>query len=145
MPAFSQKSIDRLSTCHKDIQVIFNEVIEYWDCTISCGFRPEEEQNKAYAEGKSKLRWPNGNHNKYPSNAVDVYPYPVDLFPKNQRDAEIYKYRMAYFAGFVMEKAKQLKAQGKIAHELRWGCDWNGDTEIKDHTFLDFPHFELVL
>src|SRR5687768_11435850 len=101
MPKFSQASIDKLATCHPDLRVLFNEVIKHFDCTISDGHRGEAAQNKAFDEGKSKLRWPNGNHNKLPSMAVDVYPYPVNLHPSTDKEAWIYKCRMAYFAGQV--------------------------------------------
>lgn len=135
MYKFSQSSLTQLATCHKDLQIIFHEVIKYFDCKIIEGFRNKEAQNKAYLEGKSKLQWPNGNHNFYPSNAVDVIPCPVDW---NDRE------RMAYFAGWVMMCAKILKAQGKITHDIKWGNDWNNDTHVKDNNFDDLPHFELV-
>lgn len=143
MPRFSQSSLAQLATCHHDLQALFNEVIKYFDCTISEGFRNEITQNKAYEQGFSKLRWPNGNHNHNPSLAVDVYPYPVDLRPKNAKESEIYKFRMCFFAGQVKAIARVLNAQGLMQYDLVWGCDWNDDTEIKDHDFLDFPHFEL--
>jgi peptidoglycan L-alanyl-D-glutamate endopeptidase CwlK len=143
MPKFSEQSLEKLSTCHPELQLLFNEVIKTFDCTIAQGHRGEAEQNKAFEEGKSKLRWPNGNHNKMPSMAVDVYPYPVNLNPKNVRDAEIYKWRMSYFAGQVKAIARQLKEEGKMKFNLVWGCDWDDDTELTDHTFFDFPHFEL--
>ena len=143
MPKFSDGSIAKLKTCHADLQTLFYEVIKHFDCTIAEGHRGEEAQNKAYDEGKSKLRWPNGNHNKLPSMAVDVYPCPVNLSPKDQKQSEIYKYRMAYFAGQVKAIARNLKEQGLMAYDLIWGCDWDNDTELSDHNFLDFPHFEL--
>ena len=74
MPLFSQTSKARLSTAHPDLQRLFNEVVKHWDCTIVCGHRGKEEQDKAFAEGKSKVKWPNGRHNKLPSLAVDVMP-----------------------------------------------------------------------
>ena len=27
---------------------------------------------------------------------------------------------------------------------LRWGGDWDVDTELKDNDFDDLPHFELL-
>ena len=46
------------------------------DLSIICGHRGEAEQNKAYAEGKSKARWPHSAHNATPSRAFDFIPYP---------------------------------------------------------------------
>jgi len=50
---------------------------------------------------------------------------------------------MCYFAGYVMTVANIFYKQGTTSYPLRWGGDWNGDTELKDHDFLDYPHFEL--
>ncbi len=143
MSQFSEASLKQLSTCHKDLQTLFNEVIKYFDCKIPEGFRDEAAQNKAFAEGKSKLKWPHGNHNQSPSMALDAYPCPIDLHPKEKRDIEIYKWKMCYFAGQVKAIARVLKEQGKIAHDVVWGCDWDDDNDLKEHSFFDFPHFEL--
>ena len=75
MPKFGQTSKENLSTCHEDLQRLFNEVIKHWDCSVTEGYRNEERQNKAYRGGKSKVKYPNGKHNRVPSNAVDVVPY----------------------------------------------------------------------
>ena len=130
MPRFSKQSADRLATCDTRLQEIFNEVIKTFDCTILEGHRGEEAQNKAFAEGKSKLKWPNGNHNKLPSLAVDVAPFPVDW-----KDVK----RFAFFAGYVQRVAE------KMGYKLRWGGDWNSNTFTGDQNFHDLPHFELVL
>lgn len=143
MASYSEKSIERLATCHKDLQVIFNEVIKYFDCAIVCGFRDEEEQNKAFKAGMSQKKWPDGNHNSFPSMAVDVYPVPIELSVKSARDAEIYKWKMCYFAGQVKAISRILKQENKITHDLIWGCDWDDDENLKEHSFFDFPHFEL--
>ena len=45
---------------------------------------------------------------------------------------------MTYFAGMVMGIAKA-KGIG-----LRWGGDWDQDTEVKDNGFDDMPHLELT-
>lgn len=126
--AFSKLSQDRLKTCHPDLQKIFNTVINFTDCTILEGHRGKEAQNKAFAEGKSKLKWPNGMHNKLPSLAVDVTPYPIDW-----SDAG----RLHVFAGRVLQIADE------YGIELRWGGDWNGDGRTSDNRFDDLVHFEL--
>lgn len=54
------------------------------DLTIVCGYRGEAEQNKAFAEGKSKLTWPNSAHNISPARAFDFAPYPVDWNDRDQ-------------------------------------------------------------
>lgn len=135
MPHFSNISKKRLTTCHQDLQTIFNYVIKYFDCTIVCGQRDEKAQNKAYDDGFSKVRYPNSKHNKFPSIAVDVVPYPIEWDNTE---------RMKYFAGQVMGIAIMLKEYGVISHDLISGLDWDNDTILKDTTFKDHPHFQLV-
>lgn len=129
MPSFGKSSQDKLATCDPRLQKVFNEVIKHFDCIVIEGHRGEEAQNKAFAEGKSKLKYPQGKHNKIPSLAADVLPYPIDWNDTN---------RMRYFAGFVVGIA------ATMGIKLRWGGDWNQNTELKDNSFNDLPHFELV-
>jgi peptidoglycan LD-endopeptidase CwlK len=72
MAQFSNISKERLQTCHADLRVLFGHVIQGYDCTIVEGHRGKERQNRAFAEGKSKLKYPQSKHNKYPSLAVDA-------------------------------------------------------------------------
>ena len=74
----SARSIERLETCDQRLVAVVNEVVKHFDCTILEGWRSEEDQNEAFRTGKSKLKYPEGKHNKQPSFAVDVAPYPVD-------------------------------------------------------------------
>ena len=128
MPRFGSRSINRLKTCDQKLQELFYEVVKHFDCSIIEGNRGEERQNKAYADGKSKVKYPNGKHNKFPSVAVDVAPYPIDW---SDRD------RFHYFSGFVLGVAKQM------GMNIRWGGDWNQDTETKDNKFDDLVHFDI--
>jgi len=128
MSKFGKVSLERLATCHPDLQKVFNKVIENVDCTIICGHRGEEEQNDAYRTGKSKEKWPNSKHNSSPSMAVDAAPFPIDW---NDRS------RFYYFAGYVLATAHSLGVK------LRLGADWDGDFDLKDQNFYDLPHFEL--
>jgi len=128
MPTFSKTSADRLATCDERLQKVFNEVVKYFDCTIIQGHRGQAEQDAAYASGKSQLKWPNGNHNKLPSKAVDVMPYPIDWTDRE---------RMTLFAGFVMGIATGMGI------DIRWGGDWNQNDQVKDNKFDDLPHFEV--
>ena len=78
MPKFGKKSLEKLNTCDKRLQLVLNEVIKTVDCSVLEGHRGEQRQNKLYDEGKTKLKFPNGRHNASPSRAVDVVPYPID-------------------------------------------------------------------
>ena len=128
MPKFGKTSNSRLETCDMRIQKLFNEVVKHFDCSILEGHRGKKAQNKAYKEGKSKVVYPDGKHNQIPSVAVDAVPYPIDW-----EDRE----RMTYFAGFVLGVALQMDLK------IRWGGDWNMNTELKDNNFDDLPHFEI--
>lgn len=97
------------------------------------GVRGKEDQNRAFATGKSQLQWPKGKHNVVKegqlSKAVDATPFPVDF-----KDTK----RLYYFAGMVMGIAHMMGIR------LRFGGDWNQDTHLKDETFVDAVHYELL-
>jgi len=135
MPRYSETSRARLDTCHRDLRAIFDEVIQHFDHTIVVGHRSREDQNRAYAEGKSQLRWPDSKHNGSPSMAVDVVPYPIDWSDRE---------RMTLFAGYVIGVADQLFDLGTIQHRIRWGGDWDRDSQTCDNSFDDLAHFELA-
>ena len=128
MPYFGRKSKERLNTCESNLQKVFNEVIKHVDCSVLEGHREKDRQNKLFKEGKTKVKYPDGRHNRQPSSAVDVTPYPVDW-----EDRE----RQTLFAGFVIGVASQMGIN------LRWGGDWDQDFQVVDNRFDDFPHFEL--
>ena len=128
MPKFAAASLSKLNTCDKRLVQVFTEVVKHFDCTVLCGFRGEEGQNLAFKAGNSKFPWPKSEHNKKPSRAIDVVPYPIDWTDAN---------RMRFFAGFVTGIAKSMGVN------LRWGGDWDKDTELKDQEFNDLPHFEV--
>lgn len=141
MPAFSQTSLVKLATAHPKLQEIAHEVIKVIDHTIMQGHRNKADQDKAFAEGKSKLKWPDGNHNSVPSKALDVAPVYFDA-GKSQIDWK----DLAAF-GRLMGAYQMVAYQKGI--KLRFGLDWDGDfrTVDRDPTedFLDAPHVEIVL
>lgn len=135
MPEFGTRSNNNLNECHIDLQVLFRNVIEHFDCAVIEGHRPQVDQNKAFHAGKSQLKWPESKHNKTPSMAADVMPYPI-----NWQDTR----RICLFAGYVLGIAEALHFDGTITHKVRWGGDFDMDFKIKDGAFFDGPHFELV-
>jgi peptidoglycan L-alanyl-D-glutamate endopeptidase CwlK len=124
MPKFSVISKERLDTCHPDLIMLMNEVIKHTDISILCGHRGEEEQNKAFNEGKSKVRFPFSKHNKTPSLAVDIAPYNNGI---NWNDIQRFK----DLAEIVKECAEKLDIS------VEWGGDW-----VK---FKDYPHWQLKI
>lgn len=140
MPKFGESSIKALNTVDKQLRDLFNEVVKTYDCTVLCGFRNQEDQDKAVAQGRSKTPWPASKHNSYPSLAIDVAPYPVIWPAPNQPTADLVKNtgRFYQFIGYVRRTAEQMGIK------IRCGADWDGDFEIKDQNWDDLPHFELV-
>lgn len=129
MNKFSEASLSRLKTCEPELQELFTRVLEIIDCTIMEGHRDEATQNEYYRTGKSKLMYPDGKHNRYPSHAVDAAPYPIDW-----NDTK----RFYYFAGIIKGVAETMGIK------IRYGGDWDSDNDLNDQTFMDLVHFELV-
>jgi len=134
MPVFSERSQARLAECDTRLQSVFTEVIKHFDCIVLCGHRSKVDQDAAVKAGTSQTPWPASKHNKRPSLAVDVAPFERPAAPVNWQDRE----RMTFFAGFVLGVA-ELKGV-----PLRWGGDWDRDTQVRDNGFDDLVHFEIV-
>lgn len=133
MPKFSKTSKNRLKTAHVLLQHLFNIVVIKYDCTIITGHRGKEEQNELYNEGKSKLTYPNSNHNEYPSLAVDAAPY------INGKGVSWNLQQCYNFNGYVHGVADQLGIK------IRSGADWDMDKDVNDQSFNDLTHFEIIL
>lgn len=131
--SFSKLSEQRLAECHPDLQKIFQIVSQKYPCTITQGHRNQADQHTAFVTGKSKLDWPNGNHNKLPSNAVDACPDPVNYSNAIKNIVRFYN-----FAGYVQRVADELGIK------IRYGGDWDSDKDFSDQKFDDLVHFELV-
>jgi peptidoglycan L-alanyl-D-glutamate endopeptidase CwlK len=138
MPSFGSRSQRRLEELHEDLQLILLTAIKHVDFSILEGHRDKDTQNEYFHAGKSKLKWPLSKHNKKPSEAADVLPYPFA-----QADWSNYK-RFYYLGGILIATAEMLYAEGLIEHKLRFGGDWDMDDDLDDQKFNDLPHVELV-
>lgn len=119
MPSFSSKSQKKLDSCNQDLRLLFNEVIKYQDCTILEGMRSPERQRELFDSGKSKTLM--SNHLTYPSNAVDVMPYPIDwedIARQHCFATEVYNIAM------------------RLGIKVRWGGNFKN--------FYDAPHWETI-
>ena len=117
---YQPSSYRRLSECHPDLQRVIIAAAEEKDFVVTCGHRGEEDQNIAFATGRSKVRWPNGKHNSRPSKAVDLAPWPIDW---------------ADLGRFDKLGLHVLEVAGRLGVEVSWGGDWV--------RFKDRPHIEL--
>lgn len=119
--ALKQVYLDKLNTCHPKLIRVVLAVAERKPLIVVCGHRGKEDQDRAYREGKSKLRWPNSRHNAWPSEAVDLAPAPLDWDDTRR------------FKGLAVAILEEGRNQGT---EITWGGSWRG--------FVDVPHFELT-
>ena len=120
MPSFSQSSLKYLAECHPSLQKVAHEAIKTFDFKVICGHRGKAEQDKAYATGKSKVKFPGSKHNQKPAHAFDAVPVPLDW-----NDIESFK-----------AMAKVMKAAAKkLGVKMKWGGDFK--------SFFDGPHFEI--
>ena len=127
MAKFGRRSMANLTTCHKDLQIILTESIRHIDFSVLEGYRDKETQDKMYFDGKSKLKFPQGKHNKKPSLAVDIAPYPFDW-----TDVQRFKNVVFFIKGIAIS----------MGIKVRLGADWNGDF-VGNESFVDAPHIEL--
>jgi hypothetical protein len=114
----TELSRQRLATCHPDLIRVVTPASKRFKLAVICGHRGKEDQDRAFREKRSKVRWPNSKHNATPSLAVDLAPLPIDW------DDEP---RFKAMAMVVLEVAKE---QGV---KITWGGSWGWDN----------PHFQL--
>ena len=135
MPRFGEDSERELAGVHPDLQLVCREAIKRYDFKVICGVRSQEEQDRVYAQGLSKVRWPGSKHNLTADCkvawAVDLAPWPIDWSPSKVT-------RFFYLAGVIQTVA------GILDIHVRWGHDWNMNFDFYDQKFIDAPHFELT-
>ena len=134
MPKFGTRSEENLATVDERLQRVLRRAISSDnspDFSVIAGHRGEEEQNKAFAESRSKLKFPESNHNKKPSRAVDVLPYGGNLNPWDD------------IARFGMVVGWILKCAELEGVSVRSGLDWRRNFRASVSGFTDGPHIEL--
>lgn len=125
MYRFGKRSQKRLMGVNLKLKEILNEAIKVMDLTVIEGLRTEERQTTLVKKGSSKTM----KSKHLSGKAVDIAPYPI-----NWDDRERFHYMGGVLIGIA--KSKGISA--------RWGGDWDRDGEIKDNSFDDLVHIELV-
>lgn len=131
---FGRTSKSRLMSVCQDLQLIAQEALAVGiiDFSITEGHRNKAKQNRYFDLDKSKVKWPDGKHNKIPSEAIDAVPW-------INRKLSYNKLHCCVLAGIILTCAK------KFGIEIRWGGNWDMDNEpITDQDFLDLVHFEIT-
>jgi peptidoglycan L-alanyl-D-glutamate endopeptidase CwlK len=133
MASYGPASKARLEHAHPDLRRWAERLILRFDHTVVCSHRGEEDQEEAFRLGRSRVHYPDSMHNFYPSLALDLAPWdPVaGRIDWSARD------RFILLAGMALELAAEMELP------ITWGGDWDGDTFMRDHNFLDFPHYQL--
>jgi peptidoglycan L-alanyl-D-glutamate endopeptidase CwlK len=154
---FSNKSLEKLATVHKDLQLIMNYAItrSNIDFGISFGYRSPDEQFELFKKGRANVNgswiildkskvvtYKDGFGNKSRHNlgeAVDVYAY-----FKNYKNEAYNKLALTYIAGIVRSVSEELYAKNMIEYKVISGINWDDDEDFMfDQSFMDYPHFEL--
>ena len=140
MNRWSKESLEHYVTLDRRLQNVVDRVLKIYDCKILEGHRTPERQEQLFAKKLTKVK--KSKHNKLPSLAVDISPYPV-LWPEHATTKKEWMKRYArfyYFAGLIMMAAEEMGIS------LRWGGDWDRDHEVLEpgQKFDDLVHFEIV-
>ena len=133
MNNWGANSIAQRATSDGRLNAIGDVVLQIKDHSVIKGHRNQIEQHAAFTSTpqRSKLDWPNGNHNSYPSKAQDVKAYPFPEKEQEQREEQLYLLGLYKGVATVMDIP------------LRTGADWDRDGEILDNGFDDFFHVEI--
>ena len=120
---WGKASLDRLASCDKRLQDLANMMLSRseFDLTITCGYRGEDDQTKAFKDGKSRAKFGESKHNVFPSKAIDICPYPIIWEGNDRRWQE-----MALNA---------MWCAGKLGFEIVWGGSFK--------SICDKPHIEI--
>ena len=154
----SEASLRKLAECHPDLQEVAKEAIKdsEIDFGISHGYRDPDYQFELFKKGRTFLdgRWvktgavvtyldgyeKRSKHNFTPSPAFDIFLWPREIMYDS--------HHLAAVGHHIIATASRLRRMGKIASELRWGNNWNGNglmvAKDDQEKFVDAPHFELI-
>lgn len=122
MYKLGKSSIEKLKTCRDElILLISTAIIESpIDFSVVCGKRGEKEQNEAFNNGYSTLKYPQSKHNNNPSKAVDIIPF-LNKYNATEKEWEV-------LTNHIKLTAKKLNIK------INCGIDWKS---FKDKTHIE--------
>ena len=131
MAKYGKRSMHNLNDVHPLLVDWALQLVTVFDNTVVSGVRDLTTQREYVARGVSKTM--NSKHliqkDGY-GHALDLAPYPVDWSDTRRFDL---------MAGYGLMLAIKMNIP------IRWGGDWDRDTQVKDQKFHDLGHYELVI
>ena len=156
MATYGKNSTKEVATCMPVLRRVLNRHILQFDSSAIEGYRGKTKQNNYFKKKVSKVKWPDSDHNRTPSRAIDLYPY-HNKYKSLTTDkscidhvAKLAKVTPAKAKAFIIQQYHR-QAQSMMdaalveGIELLWGGDWDGDLDTLDQNFNDLGHFALVL
>jgi hypothetical protein len=161
---WGRRSLDRLAAAHGDIRRFADACLRESpvDLTVLSVYRGEAEQNRAFDQGASKLRYPDSVHNQAQwvtrndmlrrrnilEDQLERLPHDSDpdRWPINVRAIDLapvdprWEDMPMWFSlcGFFRHIAQAERI------DIVSGLDWDGDWKFKgDQSFWDGPHWQL--
>jgi len=95
------------------------------------GLRTAEEQNQLFSEGFSQCDGYEKLSKHQSGDAVDLNVFVGSKMVEN-------KEMLCVITGVMFACASELNTK------IRWGLDWNMNSDIRDNTFNDIYHYELI-
>ena len=127
MPRFGSKSSRVLESLNEDLAELMVEAIKWVDISLIEGKRSSERQAELLNLGATKTL----KSKHLTGKAVDFAPYHNGI--KWDRTENF-----IYSAGVIKGISNMMGIK------IRWGGDWDGDSDLYDNEFDDLCHIELA-
>jgi hypothetical protein len=123
---YCESCSDKLATAHPKLNLWFLILKNHFPSAhIAWAFRGQADQDKAFAEGKSRLRWPRSKHNNMANGVPQSLALDLFFLENGAAKWDIDAYRQ------IAEWSEN------DSYPIKWGGSWK--------RFKDNPHFELTL
>lgn len=137
MYKFSKRSLRNLEGVHPLLVNVVHRALELSniDFTVVEGLRTIEKQREYVAKGASKTM------NSYHLKQKDGYGHAVDIYPYYNGSVQV----DAPLSEFKKIANAMMKAGDEYNVTITWGADWDRDGNIKEHSFIDSPHYQIEI
>lgn len=136
MYQFSKASLRNMRGVNEQLVSVFLEAIKVspidFGVPSTGGVRSEQQQHGLFLDGKSKCDGINSISNHQKGTALDFYAF--------VGSASWDKVHLAMVASCILTTAANMKKQGKIDIDLKWGGTFGSDM----FNGWDYPHMEIT-